>query len=332
MMSSYFHGEAKNDSPFTRQIVKPRPPVAPVTVTPAGTLHNVPGPPDARGSNGNGDGIRGAQTGAKTNASKAPAASPFDLSTDPIVQRIRALNTRNYGDAISQADSVRKQALINAGFSDIARSAQFGSLEQPTTGDEATALAAAANPYSVAANLKLAHDQAQNQIDQNANHENLFFSSARANRLGDEAHQYLGNVSGAEGALRNQLTDIISGLLSARSQGAQSEADALSTARTNAITRALAMGQSFLGYDDNGNPIFGNGDTTANDSSANDTSTTPPPVTPPAVSTYGAPQTSTFGGSAGPYISGYPTSTPVRIAKPRPKLPNAYLTNPNKRG
>src|SRR5581483_10149060 len=101
-------------------------------------------------------------------AAQHPAGGAFDLSTDPIVQKIRALNASNYGDAVAGADAQRKTALINSGFSDLARAAQFGSLENPTTGDEATALAAAGNPFSTAAQLAHSHEAAGHTIDQNA--------------------------------------------------------------------------------------------------------------------------------------------------------------------
>jgi hypothetical protein len=200
----------------------------------------------------------------KPPAGTAPPAAPgdtqsvFDLSTDPIVQKIRALNTQQYGAAVAQTDAARKQTLINAGFGDLARAAQFGGLDNAVTGDQATALAAEANPYSIAKQLSLAHDTAQHGIDQNTNLQNLFYSSARGNQLGDEAHAYLGNVSSAEGQVRQQLTDLVSGLLSERNREQSAEADALSTASANAIQAALASGQIFAGYDANGNPVFKN--------------------------------------------------------------------------
>lgn len=183
----------------------------------------------------------------------------FDLSTDPIVQKIRALNTANYGDAVAGADAQRKQLLVNSGFADLARAAQFGSLESPTTGDEATALAAQQNPFSTAAQLAHSHAAADRGIDQGANDANLYYSSARANNLGDEARNYLQNESTAESQVRSQLDAIIQSLVQARSDERTNEENAIETARQNAINNAIASGQSFLGYDSNGNPIFGGG-------------------------------------------------------------------------
>jgi hypothetical protein len=201
-----------------------------------------------------------ASQAAKAPAAKTPAGtgtqSIYDLSTDPIVQKIRSLNTSNYGQSVADADAARKQALIDAGFGDLARATKFGSLENPTTGDQATVLAAQANPFSLAAQLARAHAQALQGIDQGAAQNNTYFSSARGNQIGDEGRQYLGNVSSVEGQLRQQLANILSGLVGTRAQEQQSEADALSQARQNAIQTALASGATFTGYDANGNPTF----------------------------------------------------------------------------
>jgi hypothetical protein len=211
----------------------------------------------------------------------APGAgqSIYDLSTDPIVQKIRSLNQSNYGQSVASADSARKRALIDAGFADIARASQFGSLDNPTTGDEATALAASANPYSLAMQLARTHLANQENIDKTAGANNTYFSSTRANQLGDEGRQYLGDVSSAEGTLRDTLNGILSGLVGTRSAEQQSEADAISQARSQAVQNAISSGQSFIGYDAKGNPIFGNpasADTSAGGSAPPNTSSGSP--------------------------------------------------------
>jgi hypothetical protein len=244
-------GDAKQlSSSFTRPVGSVTPRVAPVA--PLGAPGTIQKPGDiAAGST---------ESTPSPGTVKAPAAgatqSVYDLSTDPIVQKIRALNINNYDSGVHQADAARKQLLIDSGFGDLARATQFGSLEAPQTGDEATALAAQTNPFSIAANLMNAHQQAQGGIDQADNNANLFFSSTRGNHLGDEAHQYLGNVASAQGQIRQQLTDLVTKLLSTKAAGQQSEADAISQARQNAINNAIASGQTFAGYDANGNPIF----------------------------------------------------------------------------
>lgn len=230
-------------------------------------LNPAPPPPDAIGRTiANGQNTL-TQTAAKpptapkdaTPPAGAPTQGAFDLSTDPIVQKIRALNANNYGSAVATADAARKQALIAAGFADLANSAQFGSLENPATGDKATALAAEQNPFSAAANLAHTHAGNVGAIDQNDNAQNLYFSSARGNDLGAEGRSYLGNQATAQDNVRQALTQILQGLVTERQNEAQSEADAIETARQNAISNAIASGQTFVGYDANGNPIFGGG-------------------------------------------------------------------------
>jgi hypothetical protein len=189
-------------------------------------------------------------------AGGSPPASAYDLSTDPIVQKIQALNAANYSQAVGTADAARKQALVDAGFPDLAGAAQFGSLEAPVTGDQATQLAAAGNTYSTAAQLALAHQQANQGIDQAENAANLYYSSDRANQLGNEAHGYLGKVASAEDQARQQLSAILQTLLGVRTSGNTDLSNAYETARQDAITNSIASGATFVGYDANGNPIF----------------------------------------------------------------------------
>lgn len=254
-------GEPKNESPFTR------------TPTTSAKLPAGPGYTQsqvdaslAANPNASKGGYEGA-VAMPAQYGKSTSKSMFDLSTDPIVQKIKAMNDRTWGEAVSSTDAARKQLLIDSGFGDLARATNFGSLEQPQTGDEATALAAEANPYSIAANLMRAHAQAQTGIDQADNNANLFFSSARANHLGDEAHQYLGNVTSAQGQIRQQLTDLVTNLLNERSRENDALAGGYSDARTAAVNNAATRGEYVVDYDANGNPIFsgsnGNPDTTA---------------------------------------------------------------------
>lgn len=191
---------------------------------------------------------------------KPPASqtSLYDLSTDPVVQRIRALNTSDYSGAIGKADEARKQLLISAGLPDVARAAQFGSLEQPSTGDQATALAAEQNPFSLARALTQTHMGNEQTIDRTRSRQNLGYSSTRANDLAQESRNYLGQQASLQDQVRAQLAAIIDQLTSARASELQREADALATARQNAITNALASGLVLVGFDQNGNPIFRN--------------------------------------------------------------------------
>lgn len=197
--------------------------------------------------------------------SAGPASSAYDLSTDPIVQKIRALNTANYGTAVAGAQASAKQDLIDSGFSfgdainsnpDLASTIGQSPIGSVLT-DDATNLAAKNNPFSTAAGLANTHTGNNNTINENENAANLFYSSDRANQLGQESQNYLGSVAGAQGSLAQQLSALLTGLTTEKGTEQQKEADAIETARQNAITNAIAGGQVMLGYDANGNPIFG---------------------------------------------------------------------------
>jgi hypothetical protein len=171
----------------------------------------------------------------------------IDFSSDPILQRVTALARMNAQQAQAGADASAKQALINSGFGDVARSYRFGGPadellglgDTSSTGDEQTALAAQNNPYSVAALLGKAHTAQNVGIDQNQNLQNLFYSSNRANLLGDEAQNYLGKQYGAQQDLAGQLGGIGQQLIAAR-QGAEGQ---VLGEQENAYMRALQNAQ-----------------------------------------------------------------------------------------
>jgi hypothetical protein len=171
----------------------------------------------------------------------------FDLSTDPILQRVIAYGRQQVEQAQAGADAAAKQALINSGFGDVARKYRFGGPadellglgDTTAVGDVATAQAAEANPYSVAALLGKAHAQQNVGIDQNQNLQNLFFSSNRANLLGDEAQNYLGRTYGAQQDLASQLSGIAQNLIAARQAAEQS----VLGESENAYLRALQNAQ-----------------------------------------------------------------------------------------
>lgn len=211
-------------------------------------------------------------------ATASPAAPPaaagsgvYDLSTDPIVQKIQALNAANYGQAVAGAQASAKQDLIDSGFDftsalaanpDLAATINSSPIGSVLT-DQATGEAAAANPYSTAAGLLNTHNQNNTAISQGENDNNLFYSSDRGNQLGTEANNYLGSVAGAQGSLASTLSGLLGGLTTEQQTEQQNLADTIETERENVITNALASGQVMLGYDSNGNPIFGAAPTTA---------------------------------------------------------------------
>lgn len=250
-------------SPFAGQMARnqaePKPYTAPASPGAAATPKAPAASPAAAPS------APGASAPAPAADGGAGGGGAYDLSTDPIVQKIRALNTTNYGQAVAGAQASAKQDLIDSGWSfgdainqnpDLAASIGSSPIGSVLT-DEATNLAAQKNPYSTRAGLALAHSGNVNAVDQNENAQNLYYSSDRANKLGDEAHSYLGSVAGAQGSLAQQLAALLTGLTTEKGTEQRGEADALEQARQNAITNAISGGQVMLGYDANGNPIFG---------------------------------------------------------------------------
>jgi len=197
---------------------------------------------------------------AANNPPAAPGSGAYDLQTDPTVQAQEAANQKAYADAVAAAQAAGKTDIINSGFDLSSILAGNPGLASSPIGqilhDQTTADAAAHNPFSTAAGLRATHAHNQAGIDTTANDNNLYYSSARANNLGAEDQNYQGNVASAQGSLGQALTALLGNLANEQSNENSSYANAISTARENAITNAISSGQSLLGYDGNGDPIF----------------------------------------------------------------------------
>lgn len=244
-------GESKADSPFTRLVAQ-----QPKT---AGYMYSgSPGSMAARAP------YYAGAVGPGTSPAPATPAAPaapstnalFDPSTDPILQSIKALGTKNIGDAVAGGDALRKQLLTQFGDPALARSTMFGDLNSGTIGDENTALAAQGNPFSTVAGLQHTHQTNDQGIDNSANQANLYYSSTHANQLGDENTNYLKGISDAQGSLQSQLGAVNGQLLSAHQSADMANIDALGTSTQNLINAAIASGYTFGGYDAAGNPIL----------------------------------------------------------------------------
>lgn len=155
------------------------------------------------------------------------AADPYDFSSDPILQRIQAYDTQARANAQASADAARNQLAI-----------AFGDASG-ITGDSATGKAAAANPFSVLANLKRGYDQTVHQHDEALNNDNLFYSGARVNQLQQDATGYQQQQYSARqqalaalGGIQNSLAQALSGADQADMQGQQ---DAYGRAQQQAL-------------------------------------------------------------------------------------------------
>jgi hypothetical protein len=163
-----------------------------------------------------------------TNPNQGGGNTPLSYDpADPVLASIKAFNDRSVAEAESQSLAAKKQALVRGGFADLARS---------LLGDEQTAQAAAENPFSTLAQLLTTHKGRVQNIDTGRNKQNLYYSSTRANDLGNEAQQYLGDQAGAQ----QSLYDLLANADSAVSQTKNAAADRYQSALPDAIARWLA--------------------------------------------------------------------------------------------
>jgi hypothetical protein len=234
-----------------------------------------------------------ASSASAVTTAPSPSFGSTDLSADAILNQIKAIGQRGVQDASSGALAGAKNDLIGYGGVDLPQSlkdlfansspssdAILGDLPANSIlaalNDAGTASAAAANPFSVKAQLSHAHDSNVHGIDQASNLSNLFYSSAHANQLGDEGKNYLGAQDQALQNLAGLLTGENNGVLSAINQAHGQYASEL----PNAYNRALAAAAA-----------SGSGDPTAGDPNAPPTpsdGTPPPPVAPGYVDASGA--------------------------------------------
>jgi len=149
----------------------------------AGALRGVAPPADTVGVLRGAMGLEGDQ----------PGVNPFDFSTDPILQRIAALQTMRRQDAQAEATRLRSELDIEFGFG--------------AAGDT--------NPFSVRAKLAEQEQKAPGKLDESLNPSNLFYSSTRDTRQADLSKSLLEARASAEGAYRKRGSDIEGGLRSA---------------------------------------------------------------------------------------------------------------------
>jgi hypothetical protein len=159
--------------------------------------------------------------GAQAPAVQPHQSSMVDLSMDPILQQIHAANLANVQGAQAGELAGRKQALIDYG-DEPGMESLFP--------DESTRSAAHGNAFSALANLLYEHQQQGRGIDENLNHQNLFYSSEHNRQNADEEHRYQQGRSGASRSLRSALSGLGAALLAAQGGAAMSNAQGASDA------------------------------------------------------------------------------------------------------
>lgn len=95
---------------------------------------------------------------------------------DPVLSKLQALSEQSIANARTDAATAKKQALIDAGSSELARS---------LGGDENTINAANANQFGTSQLLQKEFGDRQRQLDEYLNANNLFYSGERVRQMGE---------------------------------------------------------------------------------------------------------------------------------------------------
>ena len=163
-------------------------------------------------------------------APSAPAGNPYDYSTDPALQAIKAVTARQRADARAGNTAGLKQLAIRFGDAS-------GLID-----DEGTALAAKGNPFSTLAEILRGYTRGVEGIDEGYNKRNLFFSGRRARALTDaledrnrQEYRARNEVQDQVGALARALRDTLAG-------ADMSDIEAEQGARDRAVQRSLDYG------------------------------------------------------------------------------------------
>jgi hypothetical protein len=169
--------------------------------------------------------------------SRQPVSTKLDISyeADPVLARIKALGTQDVANARSEAEALRKKAIIDSGLSDVG--AEIGV-------DPNTVQAAAANPFSTAALLRKEQEVRGRDLDNSLNQQNLFYSGYRANQLTDLATSGAQQQSQLQGDVRSLLGGINTGVTEAEQAAFRAEQAAMEQAAEEA--RMAALQQAYL--------------------------------------------------------------------------------------
>jgi hypothetical protein len=153
-------------------------------------------------------------------ANKAPVSTDINVSyeSDPLLARIRALSTQNVANAKTEAEALRKQAIIDSGLVDVG---------QEIGVDANTIEAARQNPFSTRATIEREAMERGRALDESLNQGNLFYSGFRAQQLSDLARERAEAESVLAGDIRTALGGISQGVLDAEALAAQQEQEVL---------------------------------------------------------------------------------------------------------
>lgn len=158
-----------------------------------------------------------------------PMTFTANYESDPVLARIKALGQQSVNNALTEAQALRKQAIIDTGFTDIGNEIGL---------DSGTLQAAASNPFSLKAQLAKDFETRGRDLDESLNQNNLFFSGYRANQLNELNQNQASAQYQAARDLRAALAGIDKGVLSAQEAAALQEQEAITEAAKAAQEQA----------------------------------------------------------------------------------------------
>lgn len=178
----------------------------------------------------------GVQAQQKAIETRTPSTQMnISYESDPVLARIRALGGQDVANARSQAEALRKQAIIDSGLTDVG--AEIGV-------DPTTIQAAAANPFSTRATIERTGQERGRELDESLNQQNLFYGGHRATQLSDLARSQAEAMAGLNTDIRGLLGGINSGVMDAERGAALQEQEAIEAAAER--ERQAALEQAYL--------------------------------------------------------------------------------------
>jgi hypothetical protein len=235
------------------------------------TKPTAPSGPSVLDGGDSGNGFGGTDTGVGPGSPYAsgitpkvpatPAKKPFDindLSADPLLHLVEIANGSDIADSEAAALAGTKNAVIGAGLGDVPdtlRALFANDSASPILAgltDANTLTAAKQNPDSMLAQLAKQHPLAQSGIDAASNEGNLFYGSRHAEALANEADQYRQAQQGVYSQVQSVLSQLLGGVLNARTSARDRYANALPDAYGRVV--AANDGSDSGGGSDPGGP------------------------------------------------------------------------------
>lgn len=173
---------------------------APVGLAPATTGSNSAATPAA------GLQVPPAAAPAAAQTTTAPAAASYDFTADPALQQVVAYAGKT--DAEAQAQALRDKTQLVEQYGDPNLAAALG------LGAD-VANVAKNNPASLLGRAKTSHDQSLNQLEDQLNKDNLFYSGYRTKQLSQDAQNYQNGLADLSSQVQGKLSGIDSALAQA---------------------------------------------------------------------------------------------------------------------